>query len=842
MLENLCRLKETKMRALSFLTNIVQHHVAACRTWASFASKSLFKPVPYCVVLQKMGGINFLLLPFFLATVSLVSFSCSGYGFKEIKDDAAYRHVYYNSGDCEEDAGFTATVPTDNTNYLRLDTPTLEAKPICSSGGAQKEFSYWQVTNSGNDGEHKPGDKIPFSRHSKYFNVTAVWQCLQEKYVSENSTSLEGSLDPVQCKTPGQSYNLSAGTNSGTYITKTGYYLAEWKDENGDSHNLSKSMTAPANANDPMPTFQSVWKPVNVTVNFNNGGKAFQAPAPLSVIKNYEESVAIPNASTAKTNYYTLKTPSGWKASGGAWVNAGSQTVASLWSYTNWTTNSNASTATLALTAQWTPKPVTVTYSTNGGSLSSTTGSGTYDQNFTLATPTRPKYTFDGWYKDSGLSTQITNPVLNESNFALTNTNGSPLKTTVYAKWKPILINNITINGNLPEYVEKNQTFTFKTSISPAVVADNKVKWSSTTSSICTVSPTTAVVYNTNVTVKVITSGNCKITVTASDSGSATKSYTKNIEVSEYKIADEMKSGSYSIPSGGLKFPTGDDDSHRHKIQTKFKIARYETTYALWRKIRDWATVGTCNSSTGQGCYSFASGGKGVLGDGSNQNSNSADGDEQPVSLISWRDAIVWCNAFTDWYNAVKGGSLIKYYGSYKSSTNVDVTNTTTNPSATGFRLPTALEWQFAARFQGATSNANSLKVGSYYYTKGKSASGATAQMIHPPTSDNATMAVAWSKGNSDNKTHPVGKKTPNQMGLYDMSGNIAEFVYDSHRGDNPQPVTTTSSVFTWGSSYLSTCMASATTFYSGATIGSTNSSANKANTYFIGFRVAQNE
>jgi len=102
------------------------------------------------------------------------------------------------------------------------------------------------------------------------------------------------------------------------------------------------------------------------------------------------------------------------------------------------------------------------------------------------------------------------------------------------------------------------------------------------------------------------------------------------------------------------------------------------------------------------------------------------------------------------------------------------------------YRLPTEAEWEYAAR-GGNSSNG-------YKYS-----------------GSNTLGNVAWYSGNSGEKTHQVGTKAPNELGIYDMSGNVREMVsdwysssyYSSMPIDNPTgPATGSDRVYRGGSFY----------------------------------------
>lgn len=119
---------------------------------------------------------------------------------------------------------------------------------------------------------------------------------------------------------------------------------------------------------------------------------------------------------------------------------------------------------------------------------------------------------------------------------------------------------------------------------------------------------------------------------------------------------------------------------------------------------------------------------------------------KQPAIWVSWNDAIAYCN----WLSGKE--KLSKCY-LIDSSGAVKYLDT-----AKGYRLPTEAEWEFAAR-------------------------GGNKGQRHSYAGSDNINDVVWYNANSGGRTHPVAQKAPNELGLYDMDGNVWEWLWDIFDG-----------------------------------------------------------
>jgi formylglycine-generating enzyme required for sulfatase activity len=175
----------------------------------------------------------------------------------------------------------------------------------------------------------------------------------------------------------------------------------------------------------------------------------------------------------------------------------------------------------------------------------------------------------------------------------------------------------------------------------------------------------------------------------------ALKSFTEDLG-NDVKVEMVKLSGGTFLMGSPSK--VGWENEHpQHSVTiSPFYIGKYEVTQAQWKAVM-----------------------------GKNNNPSNFKGDNLPVEMVSWNDAVEFCKKLSE-------------------------------RTGRTYRLPTEAEWEYAAR-AGST--------GPYSFGD----------------DFNRLGDYAWFGGNSGSKTHPVGQKKSNDWGLYDMHGNVWEWVQDWH-------------------------------------------------------------
>jgi hypothetical protein len=200
-----------------------------------------------------------------------------------------------------------------------------------------------------------------------------------------------------------------------------------------------------------------------------------------------------------------------------------------------------------------------------------------------------------------------------------------------------------------------------------------------------------------------------------------------------------------------------------------FAVGRYEVTQILWAEFaKDFEHTSKTRK--------YPSHFKGLT---------------RPVEQVNWYDAVAFCNALSR-ARGLKPCYTFKAEG-YDQGYHWD-------RKANGYRLPTADEWEYAAR-------------------GGENFTYSGADIAH---------TVAWYAENSDGETHPVGQLRMNDYQTFDMSGNVWEWVFDSWKRESPNRVSQ-------GGSWYNFARATSVKRYDGVSFNASNRSRN------FGFRLVRN-
>ncbi|MBU0953966.1 MAG: SUMF1/EgtB/PvdO family nonheme iron enzyme, partial [Spirochaetes bacterium] len=200
------------------------------------------------------------------------------------------------------------------------------------------------------------------------------------------------------------------------------------------------------------------------------------------------------------------------------------------------------------------------------------------------------------------------------------------------------------------------------------------------------------------------------------------------------------------VPAGNFQF----DPSYVNQVTNSFLMGKFEVTSDLFSKVMGYPLPVSPNAL----------------------------GPLAPASKASWYHAIAFCNTLSLQEGLMPvysisslGGSDPAGWGAVPNVDNTGWNTVTADFGATGYRLPSEMEWMWAA--MGAT--AGSGYSDPYVFLEGANKAFAGSD------GGNLIDDFAWYGMNSEYRLHPVGLKLPNELGIHDLSGSVLEWCWDNN-------------------------------------------------------------